>query len=54
LQESLTSLEEEEDEEEVIPVDSLEPRPGTTKRRQYYYKRVSITDLETSPCKYSI
>jgi endoribonuclease Dicer len=26
--------------DEAIPWDSSEPRPGTTKRRQYYYKRV--------------
>lgn len=34
-------VEEDEDEEVPISADSLEPRPGTTKRRQYYYKRVS-------------
>jgi endoribonuclease Dicer len=28
--------------DEVIPRDSSEPRPGTTKRRQYYNKRVSF------------
>ena len=28
--------------EEMVPRDSTDPRPGTTKRRQYYYKRVSI------------
>lgn len=31
-----------EEMEEMLPKDSLEPRPGTTKRRQYYYKRVSF------------
>lgn len=31
----------EENEQEDGIADSLEPRPGTTKRRQYYYKRVS-------------
>lgn len=42
--ESVPGAEVEEEEEEDVPVgaDSLEPRPGTTKRRQYYYKRVSI------------
>ncbi|KAF5300195.1 hypothetical protein FQA39_LY11229 [Lamprigera yunnana] len=32
--------------DEVIARDTVEPRPGTTKRRQYYYKRVaeSLTD----------
>jgi endoribonuclease Dicer len=29
--------------DEAIPRDSSEPRPGTTKRRQYYYKRVGET-----------
>ncbi|KAL0276264.1 UNVERIFIED_CONTAM: hypothetical protein PYX00_003870 [Menopon gallinae] len=35
-----------EDWEEMVPKDSNEPRPGTTKRRQYYYKRIadSLTD----------
>lgn len=32
----------EEIEEASISWDSNEPRPGTTKRRQYYYKRVNI------------
>ncbi|KAF5270919.1 hypothetical protein FQR65_LT05386 [Abscondita terminalis] len=27
--------------DEVIARDNLEPRPGTTKRRQYYYKRIA-------------
>lgn len=40
-----TAVEEEPDSEDVEcipagPWDTLEPRPGTTKRRQYYYKRV--------------
>lgn len=35
-------LEPDEIEEAAIPWDSNEPRPGTTKRRQYYYKRVSV------------
>lgn len=30
-----------EEEDEKIVHDNSEPRPGTTKRRQYYYKRVS-------------
>lgn len=30
-----------EEEDEKIVKENLEPRPGTTKRRQYYYKRVS-------------
>lgn len=29
--------------DEDLVYDNLEPRPGTTKRRQYYYKRVSIS-----------
>lgn len=39
-------LEPDEIEEASIPWDSNEPRPGTTKRRQYYYKRVAeaLTD----------
>lgn len=28
--------------DEMLINDNLEPRPGTTKRRQYYYKRVSL------------
>ena len=28
--------------EEIVSRDSLEPRPGTTKRRQYYYKKVNL------------
>lgn len=39
-EEQLTSANDEL--EEMIPKNSLEPRPGTTKRRQYYYKRVHI------------
>jgi endoribonuclease Dicer len=31
--------------DEMIPRDSSEPRPGTTKRRQYYYKRVGFPFL---------
>lgn len=38
-------LEPEEIEEASIPWDSIEPRPGTTKRRQYYYKKVSVISL---------
>lgn len=36
--------------DEDIVFDNLEPRPGTTKRRQYYYKRVNehITIIEES------
>jgi endoribonuclease Dicer len=30
--------------DDTVPRDSSEPRPGTTKRRQYYYKRVSAHD----------
>lgn len=30
-----------EKEDEQIVLENSEPRPGTTKRRQYYYKRVS-------------
>ncbi|KAK3931803.1 Endoribonuclease Dcr-1 [Frankliniella fusca] len=39
-------LEPDEIEEASIPWESNEPRPGTTKRRQYYYKRVAeaLTD----------
>ncbi|XP_046985158.1 endoribonuclease Dcr-1-like [Schistocerca americana] len=35
-----------DDPEDVASRDSLEPKPGTTKRRQYYYKRISdaLTD----------
>ncbi|CAH0384189.1 unnamed protein product [Bemisia tabaci] len=37
-----TEFEEPPDEvDQSIPWDSLEPRPGTTKRRQYYYKRIA-------------
>lgn len=35
--ESFLCTEDEDTEEET---DMIEPRPGTTKRRQYYYKRV--------------
>lgn len=35
--ESFLCAEDEDTEEET---DMIEPRPGTTKRRQYYYKRV--------------
>nr|CAD7399754.1 unnamed protein product [Timema cristinae] len=37
--------------EEMVPRDSLEPRPGTTKRRQYYYKRIAeaLTDCRPTP-----
>ncbi|XP_021929010.1 endoribonuclease Dcr-1-like isoform X4 [Zootermopsis nevadensis] len=37
--------------DEMIPRDSSEPRPGTTKRRQYYYKRIadSLTDCRPVP-----
>lgn len=31
-----------EQEDEAIVNENTEPRPGTTKRRQYYYKRVRI------------
>lgn len=31
----------EKNDEEIV-FDNVEPRPGTTKRRQYYYKRVRI------------
>lgn len=31
----------EKNDEEIV-FDNVEPRPGTTKRRQYYYKRVSL------------
>lgn len=31
--------------DEKIVQDNLEPRPGTTKRRQYYYKRVYKTKI---------
>lgn len=31
-----------EAEDEKIVMENLEPRPGTTKRRQYYYKKVSF------------
>lgn len=34
--------------DEMIPRDSSEPRPGTTKRRQYYYKRVGFQFLLVS------
>lgn len=34
-----------EDLDEKIVQENLEPRPGTTKRRQYYYKRVSLFKL---------
>lgn len=32
------------EEDEKIVHDNSEPRPGTTKRRQYYYKRVSSSN----------
>lgn len=32
-----------EETDELLTKNNLEPRPGTTKRRQYYYKRVSLT-----------
>lgn len=32
--------------DEDIVNENLEPRPGTTRRRQYYYKKVSVTTLE--------
>ncbi|XP_067013187.2 endoribonuclease Dcr-1 [Anabrus simplex] len=37
--------------EEMVPRDSNEPRPGTTKRRQYYYKRIAqaLTDCRPIP-----
>ncbi|XP_069696429.1 endoribonuclease Dcr-1 [Periplaneta americana] len=37
--------------EEMVPRDSSEPRPGTTKRRQYYYKRIAdaLTDCRPIP-----
>ncbi|KAJ1531645.1 hypothetical protein ONE63_000316 [Megalurothrips usitatus] len=47
-------LEPDEIEEAAIPWDSNEPRPGTTKRRQYYYKRVAeaLTDCRpVAGCK---
>lgn len=31
--------------DEQIVTENSEPRPGTTKRRQYYYKRVSLLIL---------
>ena len=31
-----------EEQDEKIVAENSEPRPGTTKRRQYYYKRVSL------------
>lgn len=31
-----------EETDELLTKNNMEPRPGTTKRRQYYYKRVSI------------
>lgn len=34
-----------------IVIENLEPRPGTTRRRQYYYKRV-ITAIGTYFVKY--
>lgn len=38
------------EEDEKIVHENSEPRPGTTKRRQYYYKRVS--DPHTALCVY--
>ncbi|PSN49931.1 Endoribonuclease Dcr-1 [Blattella germanica] len=35
--------------EEMVPRDSTEPRPGTTKRRQYYYKRVNCRPIPGQP-----
>ncbi|KAJ9599475.1 hypothetical protein L9F63_010045, partial [Diploptera punctata] len=35
--------------EEMVPRDSTEPRPGTTKRRQYYYKRVRPVSKNCRP-----
>lgn len=35
-----------EQEDEQIVIENVEPRPGTTKRRQYYYKRVRSFYLE--------
>lgn len=32
-----------EKEDADIVSENLDPRPGTTRRRQYYYKRVSLT-----------
>ncbi|XP_063233868.1 endoribonuclease Dcr-1 isoform X2 [Bacillus rossius redtenbacheri] len=39
------------DEEDSAPRDPLEPRPGTTKRRQYYNKRIAtaLTDCRPTP-----
>lgn len=34
-----------EQEDEAIVNENTEPRPGTTKRRQYYYKRVRVFRL---------
>lgn len=38
----------EKNDEEIV-FDNVEPRPGTTKRRQYYYKRVNnLTEYHRS------
>lgn len=36
-----------EEEDEKIINENLEPRPGTTKRRQYYYKKVSNISIQS-------
>lgn len=42
-------------EEEVVFQDNEDARPGTTKRRQFYYKRVAeaLTDCYPDPSKYT-
>ncbi|KAB0798298.1 hypothetical protein PPYR_09291 [Photinus pyralis] len=38
-----------EEVDEVITKENLEPRPGTTKRRQYYYKRIAESLMSCLP-----
>jgi endoribonuclease Dicer len=40
--------------DEMIPRDASEPRPGTTKRRQYYNKRVGFHVLVVSSSEWDI
>lgn len=40
---------EEEEEDEELAKENGEPRPGTTKRRQYYYKRIADALLHCHP-----
>lgn len=38
-----------EESDELLTRNNLEPRPGTTKRRQYYYKKVADTLTDCRP-----